>query len=206
MQNETQTIPSFLSAGFNRRDILKAGLAGFLGTLPLTFFAPAAKANGFSPPRDGTYEISFRNEHTGEGFSGTYRVGGKYLPEAFEQINVVLRDFRTGDIFPIDPRVMDIIYTVHKRTGSRQPFEVLSGYRSPKTNAMLCRTTAGVARNSLHLTGQAIDVRLPDVPLTRLHNTAMGLRAGGVGYYPNSNFVHMDTGEVRHWSMDPSNT
>ena len=195
-----------LATGFNRRDILKAGLVGFLGTLPLSFFATGARASGFSLPKDGAYNVSFVNQHTGESFSGAYRVGGKYLPEAFDKINTVLRDYRTGDVFPVDPRVMDIIYAVHAHSGSPQPFEVLSGYRSPKTNAMLRRTTPGVAVNSLHLTGQAIDVRLSDVHISRLRETAIRLQAGGVGYYPVSNFVHMDTGEVRHWTQDPYNT
>jgi uncharacterized protein YcbK (DUF882 family) len=195
-----------LAPGFNRRDILKAGLVGFLGTLPLSFFASGARAQGFGLPKDGPYNIAFTNQHTGENFTGVYRVGGKYLPEAFDKISSVLRDFRTGDVFPIDPRVIDIIYAVHAKSGSRQPFEVLSGYRSPKTNAMLRRTTPGVAVNSLHLTGQAIDVRLADVHISKLRNTAVALQAGGVGYYPVSNFVHMDTGEVRHWTQDPYNT
>jgi uncharacterized protein YcbK (DUF882 family) len=196
-----------LAPGLNRREILKAGLVGFLGTLPLNFFAsPAQAQQGFSLPKDGCYNISFANQHTGESFSGAYRVGGKYLPEAFDKINVVLRDYRTGDVFPIDPRVLDIIYAVHAHSGSREPFEVLSGYRSPQTNAMLRRTSRGVAVNSLHLTGQAIDVRLHDVRISRLRDTAQKLRAGGVGYYPKSNFVHMDTGEIRHWSQDPFNT
>ncbi|HTK84721.1 MAG TPA: DUF882 domain-containing protein [Patescibacteria group bacterium] len=195
-----------LAPALNRREILKAGLVGFLGVLPIGYFAAPARADGFNLPKDGPYSISFVNQHTGESFSGVYRVGGKYLPEAFDKINVVLRDFRTGDVFPIDPRVIDIIYAVHQRSSAKKPFEVLSGYRSPQTNSMLRRTHAGVAVNSLHLTGQAIDVRLPDIRISRLRDAAQKLQAGGVGYYPVSNFVHMDTGEVRHWTQDPNNT
>src|SRR3982750_3703703 len=134
-----------MAPGLNRRDLLKAGLTGFLGVLPLVALAPCPKAAGFSLPRDGSYSIAFRNQHTGESFDGVYRVGGKYIPEAFDKISGVLRDFRTGDVFPIDPRAIDIIYAVRAHTGSRQPFEVLSGYRSPQTNSMLRRTHAGVA-------------------------------------------------------------
>lgn len=195
-----------LAPALNRREILKAGLVGFLGTLPLGFFASPARADGFSLPKDGAYTIGLNNVHTGESFHGVYRVGGKYLPEAFDKINVVMRDFRTNDIFPIDPRVIDIIYAVHQHSRAKVPFSVLSGYRSPQTNAMLRRHKRGVAVNSLHLTGQAIDVNIPGVRIARLRDAAQKLRAGGVGYYPVSNFVHMDSGEVRHWSQDPNNT
>lgn len=197
---ETEDAQAFLSGGLNRRDILKTGLAGFMGSLlPSFLLSSEAEAAGRALPRSGSFSVSFRNDHTGEGFSGVYRVGGKYLPEAFDRINVVLRDFRTGDVFPIDPRAIDILYMLQRGTGRRQPFDVLSGYRSPKTNAMLNRTSAGVARNSLHLTGQAIDFRMEGYPTQRLRNQARALRAGGVGYYPSSDFVHIDTGQIRHW-------
>lgn len=188
-----------LATGLNRREILKTGLTGFLGALPLVLLGPEVKAATLALPGTGAFDISFRNQHTGETFSGTYRVGSKYLPEAFEQINVVLRDFRTSDIFPIDPRVIDILYMIRKKAGRQGPFEILSGYRSPKTNAMLSRVSTGVAKNSLHLTGQAIDLRLPGYSTRKIRDVARGLRAGGVGYYPKSNFVHVDTGKVRHW-------
>lgn len=196
----TTDISDSLVPACNRRDILKAGLAGFLGTLPLSMFADSAHAAGFSLPRSsGPLRIAFTNQHTGETFAGTYRVGNKYVPDAFDNINYVLRDFRTDDIFPIDPRAIDILYMLQQKTGSRQPIEVLSGYRSPRTNAMLNRNTSGVAKNSLHLTGQAIDIRQDGFSTRRLRDLAMNLRAGGVGYYPSSNFVHVDTGRVRHW-------
>lgn len=189
-----------MATGHNRREILQAGLTGFLGFVPLALFSSPVQAAGrMAMPKGSAFNVAFANQHTGETFSGTYRVGNKYLPGAFERINVVLRDFRTNEVYPIDPRVMDILYMVQRRTGTRQPFEVLSGYRSPRTNAMLQRTTTGVARNSLHLTGQAIDVRMMGYSTRRLRDAAIGLRAGGVGYYPDSNFVHMDTGSIRHW-------
>jgi uncharacterized protein YcbK (DUF882 family) len=196
MSNDTDV----LETGLNRREILKTGLIGFLGMLPMMLLGPEAKAAGMALPNSGTFDISFRHQHTGEGFSGTYRVGGKYLPEAFERINMVLRDFRTGDIFPIDPRTIDILYMIRKKAGrTNSPYEILSGYRSPKTNAMLSRVSTGVAKNSLHLTGQAIDMRIPTYSTRGIRDIARGLRAGGVGYYPDSNFVHVDTGKVRHW-------
>lgn len=197
--HQTEILPS-LTAGVNRRDLLKVGLAGMLGVIPLlTLGANEAQASGLAMPRGGTYNISFRNVHTGESFSGAYRVGNKYIPEAFDNINVVLRDFRSGDVFPIDPRTMDILYMLQQKAGARGAYDVLSGYRCPKTNAMLHRTSTGVANNSLHMTGQAVDLRLPGYSLKRLRDTAINLRAGGVGYYPRSNFVHVDTGRIRHW-------
>jgi uncharacterized protein YcbK (DUF882 family) len=150
-------------------------------------------------PGEGAYKVSFRNAHTGDSFNGVYRVGNKYLPEAFDRINYVLRDFRTGEDYPIDPRSIDILYLVQRKTGRNAPLEVLSGYRSPRTNNMLRNASSGVARNSLHMTGQAIDFRMGGYSTMRLRDIAIDLRAGGVGYYPRSDFVHVDTGKVRHW-------
>ena len=182
-----------------RRDMLKAGALG--GLLLATVAGPAQAASRLVVPSGaGAMKIAFRNQHTGESFNGVYKVGDRYIPEAFTQINHVLRDFRTGEVFPIDPRVMDILFTVHDRIGAHAPFEVLSGYRSPKTNAMLARNTDGVAQNSLHMTGQAIDIRLPGYSTWKLFDLAAKLRTGGTGYYKKSNFVHLDTGEVRRWS------
>lgn len=148
---------------------------------------------------DGARKITFRNSHTGETFSGVYRVGDKYLPDAFDRINIVLRDFRSNELFPIDPRVIDIIYSVHELSGHGEPYEVLSGYRCPKTNAGLRSHSEGVAKNSLHMTGQAIDLRMPNYDTKQIKKLAVSLKAGGVGYYPKSNFVHMDSGDVRTW-------
>ncbi len=145
------------------------------------------------------WEVSFRNAHTQESFSGVYRVGDQYLPDVFERLNYMLRDFRTGEAFPMDPRVIDIISMVQQGTGKTTSLEILSGYRTPKTNAMLRRISEGVARNSYHMYGQAIDIRMPGVSTKQLASVARGLRAGGVGYYPKSHFVHVDTGDLRSW-------
>ncbi|MFA5591940.1 MAG: DUF882 domain-containing protein [Micavibrio sp.] len=171
------------------------------GTIAASSLLNPASAAIMAPANapSGARRISFRNAHTGESFSGVYRIGNKYLPDAFDSINVVLRDFRSDELFPIDPRVIDIIYAVHRQTGSDQPYEVLSGYRCPKTNAGLRRASSGVAKNSLHMTGQAIDLRLPGFDTKGIRSLAVGLKAGGVGYYARSNFVHMDTGDVRSW-------
>jgi len=182
-----------------RRDILKAGFLGGL-LLPLLASPVRAASRLVVPSSVGAMKISFRNQHTGESFNGVYRVGDRYLPESFAQINTVLRDFRTGEVFPVDPRLFDILYMARNKLGGRGYFEVLSGYRSPKTNAQLARNGDGVAQNSLHMTGQAIDVRLPGYSTRKLFDLAGGLKAGGAGYYKKSNFVHLDTGKVRHWS------
>ncbi len=189
------------STDTTRRKFLGFGIltAAVTVAAPLVKPACAAMFSGRDERMEGARRISFRNSHTGEIFSGVYRVGDKYLPDAFDRINIVLRDFRSNELFPIDPRVIDIIYTVHQRTGRTDPYEVISGYRCPKTNANLRRSSEGVAKNSLHMTGQAIDLRLPGFATREVRNIAVNLKAGGVGYYAKSNFVHMDTGDVRSW-------
>ena len=190
---------SFFSAveqTMERRGFLKAGL-----TLSVTAALSATCAKpALALPEGGTYSVSFRNEHTDETFSGIYRVGNRYLPEAFERINYVLRDFRQNEIFPIDPRAIDIVAIVHKATGATEPYSLLSGYRTPKTNAMLRNEGGGVAKHSLHMAGQAIDVRMHNTSTQHIHELATKLHAGGVGYYPRSNFVHMDSGAFRTWT------
>lgn len=182
--------------GVSRRDVIKTGLWAAAGSLLLPNVAQAAAVK---MPKSGSYDIDFVNLHTGESFSGTYRVGSRYLPDAFEEINYVLRDFRTDEVFPIDPRVIDIIYMVHRKTGRKDPLQILSGYRSPKTNNMLRHASSGVARNSMHLSGQAIDFRMAGASTRGLRDIAVGFKAGGVGYYPKSDFVHVDTGKFRTW-------
>lgn len=188
----------------SRRKFLGMGAVAAAGAVVSTSIIHPASAAIFSQgsfSESGARKVSFRNSHTGETFSGVYRVGDKYLPDAFDRINVVLRDFRSNEMFPIDPRVIDIIYAVHQQTQHNDPYEILSGYRCPKTNSMLREGTSktGVAKNSLHMTGQAIDLRLPGFATTRIRDLARSLKAGGVGYYSRSNFVHMDSGDVRTW-------
>jgi uncharacterized protein YcbK (DUF882 family) len=143
--------------------------------------------------------VRFAHLHTGERLSVEYFSAGSYLPDALDAVNRLLRDFRTGDVHAIDPGLLDILFAVRRETGTTRYFEVISGYRSPATNAALRRKSEGVASGSLHMQGRAIDVRLGDVPLSTLRRTALRLGGGGVGYYPESNFVHLDTGRVRAW-------
>lgn len=143
--------------------------------------------------------IGLRHLHTGETLSVEYAVGDRYLPDALAAVNRLLRDFRTGDVHPIDPDLLDLLHQMAGRLGTRQAFEVISGYRSPVTNAALRRRSEGVAARSLHMVGQAIDIRVAGVALVTLRAAALDLKGGGVGYYPVSNFVHVDTGRRRQW-------
>jgi uncharacterized protein YcbK (DUF882 family) len=143
--------------------------------------------------------ISFLHTHTREALSVAYASLTGYRPEALSRVDLFLRDFRTGEVHVIDPGLLDLLNDLAALAGTAEPFHVISGYRSPKTNAMLRGRSEGVARHSLHMDGRAIDVRLPDVPLRQLRDAAVALARGGVGYYPGSNFVHVDTGRVRTW-------
>ncbi|QID16824.1 DUF882 domain-containing protein [Nitrogeniibacter mangrovi] len=142
--------------------------------------------------------LSFHHLHTGERLSTVYRVDGRYQREALTRIAWLLRDFRTGKTHPMDPQLLDILHALSLRCEG-ETFEVISGYRAPATNAMLARTTSGVARHSLHMEGRAIDVRLTGRATAQLRDAALALRRGGVGFYPDSDFVHLDTGRVRAW-------
>jgi len=139
------------------------------------------------------------NMHTGEHYRGAYWADGYYLGESLIEINSLFRDYRTDDIMPIDPRLLDLLYAIHTGYGGSHTIEIISGYRSPKTNDYLRRTGHRVAGNSLHKKGRAVDITLPGIPLADLRQTAVDLKGGGVGYYPWKNFVHIDTGSVRHW-------
>ena len=195
LSNTIETFNSGQRLEIDRRDILKMGLGTLLASVVPLFSAQEA----FAKRNFTSWKIAFRHAHTGESFSGVYRVGDKYIPEAFERMNYVLRDFRTTEVFPMDPRVIDILSLLYGRLDATESYQILSGYRSPKTNAMLRKTSSGVARNSFHMYGQAIDIRIPGQSTKLLRNTALALKAGGVGYYPNSDFVHVDTGKVRSW-------
>jgi uncharacterized protein YcbK (DUF882 family) len=147
----------------------------------------------------GEKSLSFQSLHTGENLKVTYWAQGTYLPDSCKQIDYLLRDWRTDDIRLIDRRLFDLLYDLRRMLGTTQPFQVISGYRSPKTNATLAARSRGVAKRSLHLKGKAIDVSLADRDLRHLRKAALALKAGGVGYYPRTGFVHLDTGRVRRW-------
>jgi uncharacterized protein YcbK (DUF882 family) len=175
-----------------RRDLLCFGAAAGLAAIA----APAwAQTLDVWQPRRAILD----NLHTGEKFDAVYYANGSYLPDALAEATRVMRDWRTGDEHFIDPTLFDALSAIRSRVESNAPFQIISGYRSPRTNAMLRGRSHGVAETSQHLLGKAIDVRLPGVQLVHLKNAALDVSAGGVGYYPVSNFVHVDTGRVRQW-------
>jgi uncharacterized protein YcbK (DUF882 family) len=144
-------------------------------------------------------QLKFYNLHTDESLSAVYWEGGRYVVDALAEINYVLRDFRTGDVRTIDPRLLDLVHQLRFLMEDDGPVHVISGYRSAATNAMLARRSKSVAKNSYHIKGMAIDLRLPDRRLEDVRAAALTVAGGGVGFYPKSVFVHMDTGPVRAW-------
>jgi uncharacterized protein YcbK (DUF882 family) len=144
-------------------------------------------------------KLSFYHTHTQKTLEITYAVGGVYVESALEEVNNFLADFRTGDVKGMDPQLLDIMYEVRASLGGKGTFEIISAYRSPKTNQMLLDAGKGVARKSQHLLGKAIDIRLRNVASSELRDAALRMKRGGVGYYEKSNFVHIDTGRVRRW-------
>lgn len=144
--------------------------------------------------------LDFEHLHTNESLSVVFRIGNKYVPRALDALNHLLRDHYTDEVGRIDPPLFDLLYQTRQELGSREPFQIISGYRCPTTNTRLRQSGGGgVARQSLHMEGRAIDVRLGDVPLADLRDAAISLNGGGVGFYPREEFVHLDTGKVRYW-------
>ena len=190
------------SGGVDRRGFLAYGaVAAAAAFSPLRAYGattPAASARKTAPVRT----LSFFHTHTGERLKATYCCDGKYEPDALKAINVLLRDFRVNKVKEIDPKLLDLLHELTGTLETDRPIHIISGYRSPETNQMLRErggSHTGVASQSLHMVGKAIDLRLPGVKLDDLRAAARSLKLGGVGYYPSSNFVHVDTGRVRYW-------
>ena len=170
-------------------------LAGCLGA-GATLMAPSLLAKAISPAER---RLALRNLHTGERVEATYWADGDYVHDELHSVSQELRDHRSGEIHPIDAALLDQLYLLQHKLGVKNSFHVISGYRSPASNAKLQSNGSGVATRSLHMEGRAIDIRLPGVDLDRLRQAALDLKAGGVGYYPKSDFIHIDTGRVRFW-------
>jgi len=179
-----------------RRRKLLAGLA--LAPLGIVLARPALAGN---PAASGTATerfLGFHNLHTGERLQVRYFADGAYVPASLTRVDWLLRDFRSGEVHKIDPRLLDTLHALAVACGC-ETFEIISGYRSPKTNALLRKASDGVAKRSLHMDGRAIDVRATGLGTARLRDAAIALGRGGVGYYPRSDFVHLDTGRFRTW-------
>jgi uncharacterized protein YcbK (DUF882 family) len=159
----------------------------------------AAPAIVRAQPLAGVKRAMLHNLHTGEAFNEVYWADGRYVPGALAGAMRVMRDWRNGEEHPMDPRLFDTLHEINQRLGTSRPFQLISGYRSPRTNAMLSARSSGVARSSQHTVGKASDVRVQGVELNNLRKAALAVSAGGVGYYPVSNFVHVDVARVRQW-------
>ena len=143
--------------------------------------------------------LALYNPHTKDSFNGAYWRNGKYVTDAIKNINHIMRDFRAHDIKQIDTHLLDLLSTISIKLKPEKPFHVISGYRSPETNAKLRKRGKGAAKNSYHIQGKAVDIRLPGYRTSELRRTAYKLKGGGVGYYPHQGFVHIDVGPIRYW-------
>lgn len=147
----------------------------------------------------GKRSLSLYHTRTQQELTLTYAVGKKYNPKALGQVNSFLRDYQTGQVHQIDPKLLDILWAIQQQMGSKGVYKVVSAYRSPQTNRQLQRTHDGVAGHSLHMLGKAIDIRFSGVKTSQIKQCALAMHTGGVGYYADSDFVHLDTGDFRTW-------
>lgn len=180
--------------GISRRGLLSAFAATAVIAAP-----HCANAFGFLKGAGDIRRIRMYSGRTGESLDTIYWIEGEYIPEAIKEITYFMRDWRSDEVKPIDPRTIDIAAASHNLMDISEPYMLLSGYRTPKTNAMLRSKSRGVAQNSLHMKGQAVDLRLKSRSVGQMYKAASACAAGGVGKYSRSNFVHMDCGPVRTW-------
>ncbi len=185
---------TFTNSGVTRRGILKAFAATTLVAAP-TY----SKAAGFLRGSGDIRRIRMYSGRTGEHLDMIYWIDGKYIKDAIKEVTYFMRDWREGTTRKMDVRNFDILAAAHNLMDVNEPYLLLSGYRSPKTNAMLRRRSRGVAKNSLHMSGKAADTRLKSRSVNQVYRAAMACGGGGVGKYSKSNFVHMDCGQVRTW-------
>ncbi|MFN3292214.1 MAG: YcbK family protein [Gemmobacter sp.] len=182
------------TSDFSRRKLLGIFAAGIVAAAP-TY----TNAFGFLRGGGDIRRIRMYSGRTGESLDTIYWIDGKYIPEALKEINHFMRDVRTGTVHRIDARTLDIMAAAHKLMDVSEPYMLLSGYRSPQTNRALRSSSRGVAKNSLHMQGQAADLRLKSRSVGQIARAAEACASGGVGRYSRSNFVHMDCGPVRTW-------
>ena len=181
-------------AGLSRRNFIGFMLcAGISGLSSKSVFAAIEELTTTEK------SLSLYNPHTKDSFNGVYWRNGKYVTEALKNINHIMRDFRAHDIKQIDTHLMDLLSVISIKLKPENPFHVISGYRSPETNAKLRKRGKGAAKNSYHIQGKAVDIRLPGYRTSVLRRAAFNLKKGGVGYYPHRGFVHIDVGPIRYW-------
>ncbi len=197
MPDQTPARPRAASSQLSRRRFLGLGGVCALGLLAPAVAAakPLTASRLAAEPR----RLAFHNLHTEERLDTIFWANGRLVPQALAEINHLLRDHRTNAVRAMDPKLLVLLHALKHKAGARQPFQIISGYRSPQTNAALRAHSSGVASKSLHMSGQAIDIALPGCSLSRLRELALALKGGGVGYYPRPGFIHLDTGPVRHW-------
>jgi uncharacterized protein YcbK (DUF882 family) len=181
---------------FDRRAFLKTGALA-LFAVPTLVEAATVRPSALKDLSERS--LSFYNLHTGESLKTVYWQTGAYLPSSLADIKRVLRDHRTNEKHDIDPQLLDLLCDLRLRLDTRESLQIISGYRSPATNAMLHAKSDGVATHSLHLDGKAVDIRIRGRAISLLRKTALSMKAGGVGYYPSSDFIHVDIGRVRSW-------
>ncbi len=180
--------------------LLSAGLLATNSPAAVPVAPPATAVSVAPPVTNEVHRLRLYHTHTAESIDIVYREGGQYLPEAIDQLDHFLRDSRTGDVHHFDPRLFDLLSDLTASLGRPETeIDVICGYRTPQTNAYLRRRSRRVARHSLHMQAEAIDIRVPGVSTRELQVAALGLHRGGVGYYGRSRFVHVDVGPVRRW-------
>lgn len=190
-ENKNISVPDI---EISRRKLLTMGLVTAAASI-IPYKTLAAVTEVVTPGRS----LSLFNVYSKETLNIVYWFEGKYLPDALARINYMFRDVRTGRVKEIDKDLLDLLFGIQNKLKYKDPFHVISGYRTPRSNAILRKRKKGVARNSLHMYGKAVDISLPGHSLRTFRRIAINLKSGGVGYYPRSRFVHLDVGKVRYW-------
>ncbi len=193
MQHSERRGRTARSQQLSRRDFFR------IGSVAMSAAAPGLLLGRTRTPIPAEKRLAFYSLHTGEHLKTVFWAQGSYVPDALQEINWILRDYRRNKVKPIDVRLLDLLYVLDRKLETRQPFHIICGYRSPATNEYLREHTAGVAKHSMHMQAKAVDIRIPGCRLKALQRAALALRDGGVGIYPVSEFVHVDVGRVRQW-------
>ena len=184
-----------MSKNLNRRSFIKNSSVTGLAAILL----PAISSSPIIAATHNERSIKLHNTHTGESFKQTYWEKGKYIEESMKSISTLLRDHRTNDIIDFDPKLIDYLYLINQKLDNKNPINIVSGYRSPETNRKLRRQGRGVAKNSFHMYGRAVDFYIPEHAFKIVKKAAFSVSKGGVGDYPYSGFIHIDTGPLRRW-------